>query len=163
MELADALMPTLMPDLLKTMRGRIALRAKFITGCYCFVPQRRDFGSAHASPRRSRASLPFGVGSLLDLLETRIGVADPVARFGNLLRIHWNRARNFFASRHKSALVLNWLRASDWKFPVMPKFVERVKHRLGFHDANPAAPHRIVEHPVAILPWPLMVAVRNIM
>src|SRR5262249_35080414 len=108
------------------------------------------------------ASPPFGVRSLLNLLESGISVADPVARLVDLSRIHWNRARNFFPSRHECALVLHRLRTSDREFPMMPKPVERVKHGLGFNRTHAAATHCVVEHPVAILPWALVFPVSDI-
>jgi hypothetical protein len=46
------------------------------------------------------SSVPFGVGSLLDLLKGRITVADPFACFANFSRIHRNGAWNFLSSRN---------------------------------------------------------------
>src|SRR5436190_5344002 len=105
----------------------------------------------------------FGVRSLLNLVETRISVADPIACIVDLLRIHWYRARNFFPSRHESALIFYRFGAFDREFPMMPKPVERVKHGLRFSAAHTAATHGIVEHAIAILPWPLLFAVSDVM
>jgi hypothetical protein len=38
------------------------------------------------------ASLGFGIGSLLDLLQAWLGAANPISCFVDLSRIHWNRA-----------------------------------------------------------------------
>src|SRR5438105_5197614 len=108
-------------------------------------------------------SRAFGVRSLLDLVGTRISVADPIACIVDLSRIHWNRAGNLFPSRHQTALVLHWLGASDREFPMMPKSVERVKHGLRFSAAHTAATHGVVEHAIAILPRPVVFAVSDIM
>src|SRR5438034_11028537 len=105
----------------------------------------------------------FGVRSLLNLVETRISVADPIACIVDLLRIHWNRPRNFFPSRHESALVLHRFGAFDLEFPMMPKPEERVKHGLRFDAADPTATHGVVEHAIAILPCPVVFAVSDIM
>src|SRR5436305_10598760 len=85
----------------------------------------------------------FGLCSLLDLLQTGIGVADPTPRLIDLRWIHWNRARNFFASRHQFAFIFHRFGAPDGKSPVMAEFVESVVHGLGFGRANPAATHGV--------------------
>src|SRR5436309_14519562 len=111
---------------------------------------------AFASPR-------FGVRALLNLVETRISIADPIAGIVDLSRVYWNRPRNFFSSRHESALVLHRFGAFDREFPMMPKSVERVEHGLRFSAADPTATHGVVEHAIAILPWPVVFAVSDIM
>src|SRR5438128_784360 len=100
------------------------------------------------------ASSPrFGVGPLLDLLETGVGAANPIAGLLDFSRIHRNGARNFFGSCYQHAFILHWFRALDWEFPMMPEFVEGVIHGLGLDGIHAAATHRVVEHAVAILPW----------
>src|SRR5207249_8509452 len=120
----------------------------------------RDRG-ARALPRT--LSRILGVRSLLDLVETGISVADPIACIVDLLRIHWNRAGNFFPSRHERTLILHWFGAFDREFPMMPKSVERVEHGLRFSAADPTATHGVVEHAIAILPRPVVFAVRDVM
>src|SRR4029077_18337875 len=88
---------------------------------------------------RKTNSPRFGVGSLLDLFETGISVADPVACFVDLSRIHRNGARNFFASRHQRALILHGFAAFDWELPVMREFENRVEHGLSLNDVDAAA------------------------
>src|SRR6266436_6914355 len=110
---------------------------------------------AFASPR-------FGVGSLLDLFESRISVADPFACFVDLSWVYRYGARNFLAPRHQLAFILHRLGAFDRKFPMMPEPEERVKHGLGFRRAHAAATHGVVEHAVAILPWPVVFAVGDV-
>src|SRR5436305_8231407 len=108
-----------------------------------------------ASPRiRSR--------SLLDFLETRNGILNPIARLIDFSGIHWNRARNRLGSRDQLPVKLDRFRTFDRKLPVMPESVERVKHGLCFSGAHPAAAHGVVEHAVAILPRPFLVPVRDI-
>src|SRR5205807_6379157 len=110
-----------------------------------------------------KASSPrFGIRSLLDLLETRIGVTDPIACFGDLLWIHRDGARDFFTSRYEGALILHRFAAFDRKFPMTPEFIERVIHGLCFTDAHAAATHRVVEHAVTIPRWPVVFPVRDI-
>src|SRR5262249_354983 len=104
----------------------------------------------------------FGLRSLFDLLEGRISVADPIMRFVNFGRIDWDRARNRLGSRDQLAFKLYGFRALDWKFPVMREFVDGVKHGLGLDAVHPASTHRVVEHPVAILPWPVFLLVSGI-
>src|SRR4029077_15268081 len=116
---------------------------------------------ARALPRTMSRIL--GVRSLLNLVETRISVADPIAGIVDLSRVPWNRARNFFPSRHESALVLHRFGAFDREFPMMPKSVERVKHGLRFSAAHTAATHGVVEHAIAILPRPIVFAVSDVM
>src|SRR5206468_12867048 len=105
----------------------------------------------------------FGLRALLDLFQTGISVADPISRLIDLRWIHWNRARNFFASRHELAFIFHRFGAFDGKFPMMPEFVESVIHGLGLGRANPAATHGVIKHPVTILPGALVLAVRDIM
>src|SRR6266481_3199600 len=45
---------------------------------------------------------------------------------------------------------------------MMPELVESVIHGLAFGRANTAATHGVIKHPVAILPRPLVLAVRDI-
>src|SRR5206468_6317789 len=111
---------------------------------------RDSFGSAHASPRRSSLSqnLPFArddwrenrrnsprfrVRSLLDLFKARIGILNPIACLVNFSWIDWDCARNRLGARYQLSVKLHRFRAFDWKFPVMPEFVERVEHRLCFN------------------------------
>src|SRR5437762_3279717 len=114
--------------------------------------------AAHETPVSPR----FGVGPLLDLLETWCGILNPITRFVDLSRIHWNCARNRLGACHQLPFKLDRFRAFDWKLPMMPEFVERVKHRLSFNSAHAAAPHGEIKHAVAILPGALLVAVRDI-
>jgi hypothetical protein len=44
------------------------------------------------------SSLPFGVGSLLDLLQAWLGAANPIARTIDRVLIHRDRPQNFFRS-----------------------------------------------------------------
>jgi hypothetical protein len=104
----------------------------------------------------------FGLRSLFDLLEGRISVDDPMTRFVNFGRINCDRAQNRLGSRDQLAFKLDGFRALDWKFPVMREFVDGVKHGLGFDGVHPAATHRVVEHPVAILPWPVFLLVSGV-
>src|SRR5437764_12903574 len=67
-----------------------------------------------------RISVLLVVRSLLDLFNRGISVADPITRFVDFLRIDWNSARNFLASRDPLAFGLHRVRAFDRKFPVMP-------------------------------------------
>src|SRR5262249_56711929 len=87
---------------------RNALRTNRSTGCA-------------TSPR-------FGVGSLLDLFDTRFGALNPITRFVDLSRIHGDRAWNRFGARDQLPFILHRFGAFDWKFPVMSKLVQRVKH-----------------------------------
>src|SRR2546423_4867131 len=105
----------------------------------------------------------LGLGSLLDLLQTGIGVADPVPCLTDLRWIHGNSAGNFFASRHERAFIFHRFRAFDRKFPMMPELEESVIHGLGFGSANAATTHGIIKHPVAILPRALVLAIGHIM
>src|SRR5215471_21718883 len=83
--------------------------------------------------RQSTGPLPsLGLRALLDLLQTGIRIADPVPRLGDLRRIHRNSTRNFFAPRDERAFIFHRFCALDWKFPMMPEFVESVKHGLRF-------------------------------
>src|SRR5206468_12744630 len=84
-----------------------------------------------ASQTRAR-SPRFRARSLLDLLETRIGILNPIARLVDFSWIHWNRARNRLGSRDQLPVKLDRFRAFDRKLPVMPESVERVKHGLCF-------------------------------
>ena len=104
----------------------------------------------------------FGLRSLFDLLEGRISVADPITRFVNFGRINWDRARNRLGSRDQLAFKLDGFRALDWKFPVRREFVDDVKHGLGLDRVHPAATHCVVEHPVAVLPWPVFLLVSGV-
>src|SRR5439155_17989827 len=107
-------------------------------------------------------SPPFGVRSLLNLLETRISVADPIACFVDLLWIYRDRSRNLLPSCYQFTLILHWFAAFDWKLPVMPEFVQCVIHGLGFSRADAAATHGVVEHAVTIPPWPLVFSVSDV-
>ena len=155
------------------------LETELLRGARCFLVRKSaamltarlsDGQSCRLSPTRcgsltsraQSASPRFCVRSLLDLLKTRIGILNPIACFVDFSRIDWDRARNRLGSRHQLSVKLHRFRAFDWKFPVMPESVERVKHGLGFNGAHPAATHGVVEHAVAILPWPLLVPVRDI-
>src|SRR6266849_2694720 len=108
------------------------------------------------------SSAGFSVRSLLDLFERGISVADPIARFVDLLWIYRNRSRNLLPSCYQLTLILHWFRAFDRKFPMTPEFVERVIHGLCFTDAHAAATHGVVEHAVTIPPWPLVFPVRDV-
>src|SRR5437870_3936181 len=91
---------------------------------------------------QSNTPLPsLGLGSLLDLLQTGISVADPVPCLTDLRWIHRNSAGNFFASRHEGAFIFHRFCAFDAKFPMMPEFEESVIHGLGFRWADATATH----------------------
>src|SRR5262249_32379561 len=64
---------------------------------------------------------PLGLGSLLDLLQTGISVADPIPCLIDLRWIDGNSARNFFASRNERSFIFHWLGAFDGKLPMMPE------------------------------------------
>src|SRR4029079_4126340 len=104
----------------------------------------------------------FCVRSLLDLLKTRIVILNPITCLVNFSRIDWDRARNRLGACNELSIKLHWFRAFDWKFPVTPEFVERVKHGFRFNGTHSAAAHGVVEHAVAILPRPFLVPVRYI-
>ncbi|HEY5767129.1 MAG TPA: patatin-like phospholipase family protein [Candidatus Udaeobacter sp.] len=67
-------------------------------------PSASDAAGAVGEPNKNctvATALPrFGLRSLLDLLQTWISIAYPISRLIDLRWINWNRARNFFASRH---------------------------------------------------------------
>ena len=107
-------------------------------------------------------SMRLSVRALFDLLETGVSVADPIACFVDLLWIYRDRSRNLLPSCYQFTLILHRFAAFDWKLPVMPEFVERVIHRLGFAGADAAATHGVVEHAVAIPPWPVVFGVRDV-
>src|SRR5947208_7978601 len=107
-------------------------------------------------------SMRFGVRALFDLLEPVVSVADPIACFVDLLWIYRDRSRNLLPSCYQFTLILHRFAAFDWKLPVMPEFVERIIHGLGFADADAAAAHGVVEHAVTIPPWPLVFGVSNV-
>src|SRR6476660_3328988 len=111
---------------------------------------------------RKATSPSFGVRSLLDLLETGISVADPIARFVDLLWIYRDRSRNLLPSCYQFTLILHGFAAFDRKLPVMSEFVERVIHGFRFSRADAAATHRVVEHAVTIPPWPVVFFVRDV-
>src|SRR6266496_6698645 len=98
----------------------------------------------------ARQSPCFRVRFLLDLLKARVGAGNPITRFVDFSRIHWNRSRNRLCACHQLPFKLDRFRAFDLKLPVMPEFVERVKHRLCLNGVHPAATHGVVEHAVAI-------------
>src|SRR5437870_4474373 len=109
-----------------------------------------------------RRSPRFGVRSLLDLLETRIGVADPIACFVDLLWIYRNRSRNLLPPCYQLTLILHRFAAFDRKFPMTPEFIERVIYGLRFSRADAAATHGVVEHAVTIPRWPVVLPVGDI-
>ena len=88
---------------------------------------------AAATDPPTRPSPRFRIRSLLDLFKTRIGVLNQSCALVNFSRIDWDGARNRLGARHQLPFKLHRFCAFDWKFPVMPEFVERVKHRLGFN------------------------------
>src|SRR5260370_34864613 len=53
-------------------------------------------------------------------------------------------------------------RSFDRELPMMPETAERIKHRLRFHSAHPTAAHRVVKHPVAILPWAIVLLIGHV-
>src|SRR4029077_7977583 len=108
------------------------------------------------------SSLPFGIGSLLDLLQAGLGAANPIARIIDLVLIHRDRPRNFFRSCHHLPAEFHGFRAFDRELPMMPETVERIKHRLGFHSAHSTAAHRVVKHSVAILPWAIVLLIGHV-
>src|SRR5205814_6020265 len=103
-----------------------------------------------------------GIRSLLDLLHAWLGPANPIARIIELVLIYRDRPRNFFPSCHHRPLELHWFRAFDREFPMMPETVERIKHRLRFHRTYATAAHCVVKHPVAILPWAIVLVISSI-
>src|SRR5436190_20571088 len=71
-------------------------RAEYV-GLESEIQQQRAERIPHTVYRAS----PFrSLCALLDLFQTWIAIADPIPRLIDLCRINWNRARNFFASRH---------------------------------------------------------------
>jgi hypothetical protein len=92
---------------------------------FSFSPAQSSLAGTQCGAEKSsavtEASLPrFGIGPLLDLVEARIGAANPIVCFVYLLWIYWNRAWNLLPSGHQGAFVLRRFRAFDRKFRVMP-------------------------------------------
>src|SRR6266567_1532970 len=104
----------------------------------------------------------FGVSSLIDLVETWIGAANPIAGFVDFSRIHRDGAWNLLASCYHLTFKFHRFPAFDWKFPMVPESVERIIHGLGFDRAHTAATHRIVKHAVAILPRTVVLPVSDV-
>src|SRR6266699_6888417 len=102
----------------------------------------------------------FGIGSLLDLLQAWLGAANPIARIIDLVLVHRDRSRN--CSCHHRPADLHGFRAFDREFPMMPETIEGVIYRLRFHHADTTATHRVVKHPVAILPWAIVLLISNV-
>src|SRR5215472_6486275 len=45
---------------------------------------------------------------------------------------------------------------------MMPELKESVIHGLGLYRVHPAATHGVVKHPVAILPWPIVLFICDV-
>src|SRR5882724_5592925 len=104
------------------------------------------------------SSVAFGLGTLLDLFQRRIGATNPIACFVDLVRRDCSRNSSGY---HRPADFYRFP-AFDRKFPVISEPIQGVIHGLGFNGANAAASHGVVKHPVAILPRPIVLLISNI-
>src|SRR6266849_2870467 len=78
------------------------------------------------SPTATRKikSTPLGVGALLNLLQIRVGIADPIAGSVDIALIHRFGARD--------NVVANFYRLGLGRFPMATEFAKPVIHRARF-------------------------------
>src|SRR6266699_1847360 len=131
------------------------------------VARERDGATASPSQTAGEAtrcaeSPRFGLSSLLDLLQAWLCATNPIARLIHVILVHRDRPRNFLPSRNHPPLELHRFSAFDRELPMMPETVKCIKHRLRFHSTYATAAHRVVKHPIAVLPRALVLLIGNV-